>query len=131
MSYWHKLACEPENLVVSDIILTFVEAKPRFQDGEFTVEYKQASAILSWPALYGYFTRQTIQKRINKGTSNQAITECDIDFVEEDVPLNQTSHTTNIDPDKTYEFRLLLFDGNVVVQSWEGPVTKAGILYEN
>ena len=118
-------------LVVSNIILTFVEGKPRFHNGEFTVEYKQVSAVLSWPAPYGYFTKQTIQKRINKVTSNQATIECDIDCVEEDVPLNQISHTTDIDPDKKYEFKLLLYDEDVVVQSLEGPVTKAGILYEN
>ena len=40
--------------------------------------------------------------------------------------LSQTSHTTDIEPDKEYEFRLLLYDGNVVVQSLEGPVTEAG-----
>ena len=114
-----------------NFVVTFVEAKPQFQDGEFTVEYKRASAVLSWPAPYGYFTRQTILKRINKERSIQTAIECVKDCVEEEIPLTQTSHTTDIDPNKKYEFKLLLYDEDVVVQSLEGPVTKAGILYEN
>ena len=41
--------------------------------------------------------------------------------MEEEVPLNQTSHKTKIEPDQKYEFKLVLYDGDVVVQSLEGP----------
>ena len=44
--------------------------------------------------------------------------------MEEEVPLNQTSHTTDIDPNRQYGFRLVLYDGDVVVQSLENPVSK-------
>ena len=44
--------------------------------------------------------------------------------MEEEVPLNKTSHTTEIETGQKYEFKLLLYDGDVVVQSLEGPVTK-------
>ena len=41
--------------------------------------------------------------------------------MEEEVPLNQTSHITEIVPDQKYEFKLVLYDGDVVVQSLRGP----------
>ena len=37
------------------------------------------------------------------------------------MPLNQTSHITNIEPGQKYEFKLVLYDGDVVVQSLLGP----------
>ena len=122
------LASEAINVVLVNSIVTFITAKPRFQDGEFTVEFKGTSALLSWPVPDGNFTRQTIQKRIKKERSKRAINECEGDCVEEEVPLNQTSHTTDVDPDKEYEFKLLLYDGNVVVQSLGGPTIKEGRL---
>ena len=43
---------------------------------------------------------------------------------EEDVPnKNQTTYKTKIEPNTKYEFRLVLYDGNVVVQSLERPTT--------
>ena len=35
----------------------------RFEKGEFTVEYQENKAMLSWPKPSGIFTRQTIQKQ--------------------------------------------------------------------
>ena len=109
-------------------IVTFIAAKPRFQNGEFTVEYRGTSGLLSWPAPDGFFTRQTIQKRIKKERSRRAISDCEGDCVEEDVPLDQTSHTTDINPHMDYEFKLLLYDGEIVVQSLEDPRPKEGSL---
>ena len=40
------------------------------------------------------------------------------------MPLDQTSHTTDIEPGRQYRFRLVLYDGDVVVQSLENPVRK-------
>ena len=39
--------------------------------------------------------------------------------MEEEVWLNQTSHTTDIEPGRQYRFRLVLYDGDVLVQSLE------------
>ena len=41
--------------------------------------------------------------------------------MEEEVQLNQTSHITEIEASNKYDFKLLLYDGDVVVQSLGGP----------
>ena len=99
----------------------FIAAKPTFEDGEFTVEYRGNTAMLSWPKPSGIFTRQTIQKQIVQNRKKRANNGCLGDCVEEEVPLNQTSHITDIEPGQKYEFRLVLYDGDVVVQSLGGP----------
>ena len=99
----------------------FFPAKPRFEDGEFTVDYRSNTATLSWPKPSGIFTRQTIQKQIVQSRRNRANNGCKGDCVEEDVPLNQTSHITEIEPEQKYEFKLVLYDEDVVVQSLRGP----------
>ena len=40
---------------------------------------------------------------------------------EKEIPLSQTKHITVIEPDQKYEFKLVLYDGDVVVQSLRGP----------
>ena len=97
----------------------FIAAKPTFEDGEFTVDYRGNTAILSYPKPSGIFTRQTIQKQKVQSRRKRDIAGCQGDCVEEAVPLNQTSHITVIEPDQKYEFKLVLYDGDVVVQSLE------------
>ena len=77
--------------------------------------------MLSWPKPSGFFTRQTIQKQKVRNRKKRASNGCQGDCVEEEVPLNQTPHTTEIEAGQTYEFKLVLYDGNVVVQSLGGP----------
>ena len=77
--------------------------------------------MLSWPKPSGIFTRQTIQKQKVQRRRKRANNGCQGDCEEEEVPLNQTSHITEIEAGKKYEFKLLLYDGEVVVQSLLGP----------
>ena len=102
----------------------FIKAKPTFDDGEFQVEYKGSTAVLSWPKPTGDFTKQAIQKKPFFWRGKRAIGLCDGECVEEEVPLDQTSHTTDIQPGTQYGFRLVLYDGDVVVQSLENTVRK-------
>ena len=80
--------------------------------------------MLSWPKPSGIFTRQTIQKQKGQNRRRRESNGCQEDCVEEEVPLDQTSHSTDIEPGQKYEFKLALYDGDVVVQSLDGPVTK-------
>ena len=102
----------------------FFLAKPIFKEGEFRVEYKDTFAVLSWPAPTGIFTRQTIQKRIIQKRTRRANTECEGGCAEEEVPLNQTTYITQIEENKEYKFRLVLYDGDVEVQSLENSSEK-------
>ena len=95
--------------------------KPIFEEGDFTVEYQGNKAMLSWPKPSGIFTRQTIQKQKVQNIKKRVSNGCQGDCVEEEVPLNQTLHITEIEAGKKYEFKLVLYDGDVVVQSLEGP----------
>ena len=95
-----------------------------FREGEFSVEYKGTFAVLSWPVPTGVFTRQAIQKKMIQKKIRRAVRECEGGCVEEEVPLNQTTHITQIEENKEYEFRLILYDGEVEVQSLENPVGK-------
>ena len=92
-----------------------------FEKGEFAVEYQDNKAILSWPKPFGIFTRQTIQKQKSQSRRKRESNVCQGDCVEEEVPLNQTSHITAIEAGQKYEFKLVLYDGEVVVQSLESP----------
>ena len=83
------------------------------------MDYWGNTATLSWPKPSGIFTRQTIQKHKVQNRFKRAITGCQGDCVE-DVPLNQTSHTTKIEIGIKYEFSLVLYDGDIVVQSLGG-----------
>ena len=93
----------------------------RFEKGEFTVEYQENKAMLSWPKPSGIFTRQTIQKQKVQNRRKRVSNGCQTECIEEEVLLNQTSHITDIEPGKKYEFKLVLYDGDVVVQSLKGP----------
>ena len=95
-----------------------IKAKPKFEDGKFKVEYTDKTALLSWPKPSGDFSRQAVQK--TPGTTKKS-QQCHGECVEEDMPLSQTSHTTNIEPERQYRFRLVLYDGDVLVQSLEDP----------
>ena len=95
--------------------------KPIFEVGDFTVEYQDNKAMLSWPKPSGIFTRQTIQKQKVQNRRKRTSNVCQGDCVEEQVPLNQTSHITEIEAGQKYEFRLVLYDGDVVVQSLGSP----------
>ena len=99
----------------------FIAAKPTFEDGEFTVNYQSNTATLFWPKPSGIFTRQTIQKQKVQSRRKRTSNDCQGQCVEEEVPLNQTSHITDIEAGQKYEFRLVLYDGDVVVQSMGGP----------
>ena len=102
--------------------MLIIEAKPRFEEGRFEIEYKENTAILSWPKPSGDFNKQAIQKKPVQGKNKRSIRECEADCVEEEVPLDLTSHKADIEPDKKYEFKLVLYDGDVIVQSLENPV---------
>ena len=78
--------------------------------------------MLSWPKPSGDFTKQAVWKKPAFSRRKRAIGLCKGDCIEEEVPLDQTSHTTDIDPDEEYMFKLVLYDGDVVVQSLENPV---------
>ena len=106
-------------MLVSGIIrCIFIQAKPKFEDGKFKVEYTDKTALLSWPKPTGAFSRQAVQKTPGITKKNQ---QCEGECVEEEVWLNQTSHTTDIEPGRQYGFRLVLYDGDVLVQSLENP----------
>ena len=109
----HKIFSSEKNKSFSDEI--------RFEGSEFTVEYQDNKAKLSWPKPSGIFTRQTIQKQKVQNRRKRVSNGCQAECVEEEVLLNQTSHITDIEPGKKYEFKLVLYDGDVVVQSLEGP----------
>ena len=102
----------------------FIKDKPIFDYGDFQVEYKGSTAVLSWSKASGDFTRQAVQKKPFFWRRKRAIGDCEGDCVEEEVPLDQTSHTTDIEPGRQYGFRLVLYDGDVVVLSLENPVRK-------
>ena len=102
----------------------FLQAKPRFEEGKFQVEFKRNNAVLSWPKASGDFTKQAIQKKPFIWRRKRAITYCEGDCAEEEVPLDQTSYTTEIEPGRQYRFRLVLYDGDVLVQSLDNPVIK-------
>ena len=107
-------------------LLIFIAARPSFVSGEFKVEYTASTAKLSWPKPSGIYTRQAIQKWKVSKRRKQAEPECNSlnRCEEEDVPnKNQTTYETTIEPNAQYEFRLVLYDGNVVVQSLESPTT--------
>ena len=78
--------------------------------------------MLTWPKPSGDFTKQAIQRKPVTRRRKRAISDCEGACVEEEVPLDQTSHITDIEPDKEYEFKLVLYDGDVIVQSLESPV---------
>ena len=101
-----------------------LQAKPRFEEGKFQVEFMRNNAVLSWPKASGDFSKQAIQKKPFIWRRKRAISECEGDCVEEEVPLDQTSYTTEIEPGRQYGFRLVLYDGDVLVQSLENPVSK-------
>ena len=101
----------------------FIAVKPRFEEGKFQVEYNSLKAVLSWPKPSGDFTKQAIWKKPAFRRRKRAISECEGECVEEEVPLGQTTHTTDVDFEKKYEFKLVLYDGDVEVQSIENPVT--------
>ena len=115
-------------MLVSDIsTCIFIIAKPKFEDGKFKVEYTDRTALLSWPKPWGAFSRQAVQK--TPGTTKKS-QQCEGECVEEEVWLNQTSHTTEIEPGRQYGFRLVLYDGDVLVQSLEDPeITGEVVIY--
>ena len=109
-----------------DFLCIFIAARPTFSPGEFKVEYTINTAKLSWPKPSGIYTRQAIQKWKVYKRRKRAVPECDSGnrCEEEDVPNNnQMTYETKIEPNQKYEFRLVLYDGNVVVQSLESPTT--------
>ena len=90
--------------------------------------------MLSWPEPTGNFTKQVIEKWINaKREKREAVSECmKAGNCEEDViPIEQTSHTTDIDPDQDYKFILVLYDGDIKVAQFEpNYVTRKGRLIQ-
>ena len=128
LKVWHDKVFQQEYIyyheivgLITTLLPIFIVAKPTFKEGKFTVEYQDNKAMLSWPKPSGIFTRQTIQKHKIQNRRKRASNGCQGDCVEEEVPLNQTSHITEIETGKEYEFKLVLYDGDVVVQSLRGP----------
>ena len=77
---------------------------------------------MSWPKATGSFTKQVIEKwKFAKREKREAVSACMIaGNCEEDViPIEQTSHTTDIDPNKEYKFILAMYDGEVNVAQFE------------
>ena len=78
--------------------------------------------MLSWPKPKGNFTKQVIEKWMNvKREKREAVSDCMKagNCEEEVIPIEQTTHTTDIDPDKEYKFILVLYDGEVKVAQFE------------
>ena len=99
----------------------------------FLVQMKDTQAVLSWPKPTGHFTKQVIEKWMNaKRHRREAVSDCmKAGNCEEDViPIKQTSHTTDIDPDKDYKFILVLYDGDVKVAQFKpNDVKRKGKLF--
>ena len=109
-----------------NFLCIFIAARPTFAPGEFKVEYTANTAKLSWPKPSGIYTRQAIQKRKVSDRKKQAVSECNSGnrCEEENVPnKNLTTYETKIEPNQKYKFWLVLYDGNIVVQSLESPTT--------
>ena len=93
----------------------------------FLVEIKGTQAVLSWPKPTGSFTKQVIEKwskviREKREAVSACILagNCEADVI----PIEQTSHTTDIDPDMQYKFILVLYDGEVKVAQFEAEQIK-------
>ena len=93
----------------------------------FLVEIKGIQAVLKWPKPTGSFTKQVIEKWSKaKREKREAESDCMIagNCEEEVVRIEETSHTTDIDPDKEYKFILVLYDGEVKVAQFEAKQIK-------
>ena len=103
-------------------IYTFIAEKVTLQSNSFLVEIKSTQALLSWSKPTGNFTKQVIEKWINaKRVKHEVMSACIIagNCEEDTIPIEQTSHTTDIDLDKEYKFILVLYDGDVKVAQFE------------
>ena len=82
-------------------------------------------AMMSWPKPTGSFTKQVIEKwKYAKREKSEVVSACMIagNCEENVIPIEQTSHTTDIDPDKVYKFILVLYDGDVKVTQFEADI---------
>ena len=103
-------------------IYTFIAEKVTLQSNSFLVEIKSTQAVLSWSKPTGSFTKQVIEKWSEaKREKRDAVSDCVKagNCEEEVIPIEQTSHTIDIDPDKEYKFILVLYDGDVKVAQFE------------
>ena len=103
-----------------------VSDKPRL-NRRFTVELSLGKASMSWPKPTGSFTKQVIEKwKYAKREKREAVSTCMIagNCEEEVIPIDQTSHTTNIEEDKEYKFILVLYDREVKVAQFEAAQIK-------
>ena len=97
------------------------------QSNNFLVEIKGTQAVLSWSKPTGSFDKQVIEKwKFAKRVKREVMSACLIaGNCEEDViPIEQTSHTADIDPDMQYKFILVLYDGEVKVAQFEAEQIK-------
>ena len=81
--------------------------------------------MMFWSKPTGSFTKQVIEKwKYGNREKREAVSDCmKADNCEEDViPIEQTSHTTDIDPDKEYKFVLVLYDGEIQVARFEADI---------
>ena len=82
-------------------------------------------ALMSWSKPTGSFTKQVIEKwKYSKREKREAVSHCIMgDNCEEDViSIEQTSHTTDIDPEKEYKFILVRYDGEIQVARFEADI---------
>ena len=103
-------------------IYTFIAEKVTLQSKSFLVEIKSTQAVLSWSKPTGSFSKQVIEKwKYAKRVKREVMSACIIagNCEEEVIPIEQTSHTTDIEPDKEYKFILVLYDGDVKVAQFE------------
>ena len=88
----------------------------------FLVEVKGTQAVLSWPKPTGSFTKQVIEKWMKvKREKRETVSDCMKagNCEEEVIPIEQTLHTTDVDPENEYKFILVLYDGEVRVAQFK------------
>ena len=106
--------------------LLFIAEKPRISRS-FTVELLDGKARMYWSKPTGSYTIQTIETwTVISREKREAVSECmkASNCEEEVIPIEQTSYTTDIDPDKEYKFILVLYDWKFRVAQFEAEQTK-------
>ena len=100
--------------------------------GKFQVVYNSTHAAMSWPKPSGKYTRQSIRfwvkRRLLKRELSDNCTRTEY-CNEVDIPLNKTKFTVRRVPGVNYEIYLLLYDGDIQVQSFKPVIIPSGTDY--
>ena len=82
------------------------------------MKLRGTQAVLNWPKPIGAYTKQVIEKwKVNTRQKLDCVKARNCE--EEVIPIEQTSHTTDIEKDKEYKFILVLYDGEVKVAQFK------------